>query len=72
MTWFKVDDKMWSHPKVLHASSLALGVWVRVGSYCADQLTDGLVAVETVHAICPESKAVVDKANRPRCDGTRR
>jgi hypothetical protein len=62
VTWFKVDDKMWSHPKALHTSSLALGVWVRVGSYCADQLTDGVVDDRTVHAICPEPRAVICRA----------
>ena len=62
MTWFKVDDGMWRHPKVLRCSSLALGVWVRVGAYCADQLTDGLVSMETVYTVCPESKTTVDRA----------
>lgn len=62
MTWFRVDDRFWSHPKVLHTSSLALGVWVRVGSYCADHLTDGVVPMTTVYSICPESKATVSRA----------
>ncbi|WP_067565937.1 hypothetical protein [Nocardia acidivorans] len=44
MTWFKVDDKFWSSPERLAASYAALGAWVTAGSYCADQLTDGIVS----------------------------
>ena len=62
MTWFKVDDHLWSHPKVLHTSSAAIGVWARVGSYCADQLTDGLIERRTIYSICPDSRRVVDRA----------
>lgn len=62
MTWFRIDDKFWSHPKVLHLSSLSVGVWARIGSYCSDQLTDGQVEDRTVHSICPESRAVIDRA----------
>jgi len=43
MPWFKVDDGMWSHPKVLACPLAALGLWVRAGSWCAQQLTDGAV-----------------------------
>jgi len=44
MTWFKVDDKFWSSPERLGASFAAIGVWTTAGSYCADQLTDGVVS----------------------------
>ena len=44
MTWFKVDDSFWSHPKVLAVSSAAVGLWVRAGSYCAQHVTDGFLA----------------------------
>jgi len=43
MTWFKVDDKFWSHRKVRGLSSDAVALWVKAGSYCGDHLTDGLV-----------------------------
>ena len=62
MTWFKVDDHFWSHPKVIRTSSLALGVWVRCGSYAAAHLLDGLIDTDTVYTICPESHRVLDKA----------
>lgn len=41
MTWFKVDDLFWSHPKVLRTSLAARGLWVSAGAYCAQHLTDG-------------------------------
>lgn len=41
MTWFKVDDGLAVHPKVLAAGNMAMGLWVRAGSWCAANLTDG-------------------------------
>lgn len=43
MTWFKIDDKLALHPKVLAAGNAAIGLWVRAGSWSADQLTDGKI-----------------------------
>lgn len=43
MPWFKVDDKLHSHKKVLRAGVDALGLWVLAGSWCMDQLTDGFI-----------------------------
>ena len=44
MTWFKVDDGFWSHPKTLALSPNAVALWVRAGSYCGKHLTDGYIA----------------------------
>lgn len=46
MTWFKVDDGFWSHPKVLTLSDEAVALWVKAGSYCGKHLTDGYVSGE--------------------------
>lgn len=43
MTWFKVDDNLAFHRKVVAAGNAAMGLWVRAGSWCADNLTDGHV-----------------------------
>lgn len=43
MTWFKVDDGFWSHPKTATLSDSAVTLWVRAGSYCCQHLTDGFV-----------------------------
>lgn len=43
MTWFKVDDTLAFHPKVMQAGNPAMGLWVRAGSWASQQLTDGYV-----------------------------
>lgn len=43
MTWFKVDDSFYDHPKVEQLSLAARGLWVTAGSYAARHLTDGFV-----------------------------
>lgn len=43
MTWFKVDDGFYDHPKTIGLSLSAMGLWVRAGSWCARHLTDGRV-----------------------------
>lgn len=43
MVWFKVDDQLWGHPKWLACSPPARALWITAGSWCAAQLTDGLV-----------------------------
>ena len=43
MSWFKVDDQFFSHPKALMCSTRALGVWVLMGSWSSQQLTDGFI-----------------------------
>ncbi|MFE2556015.1 hypothetical protein ACFXGT_08255 [Streptomyces sp. NPDC059352] len=43
MPFFVVDDGAHSHPKVVSATNAAIGLWVRVGSWVAQQLTDGHV-----------------------------
>lgn len=43
MVWFKVDDGAAFHHKVIAAGNSAMGLWVRAGSWSAQQLTDGYV-----------------------------
>ena len=43
MTWFRVDDGFWSHPKTIALPPGAVALWVRAGSYCGKHLTDGYV-----------------------------
>lgn len=48
MSWFKVDDKLAFHPKVLAAGNSAMGLWIRAGAWAADQLTDGFVPTNMI------------------------
>lgn len=43
MPWFNVDDGFAFHRKTVRAGNAAAGLWVRAGSWCAKELTDGFV-----------------------------
>lgn len=51
MTWFKNDDQLHSHPKMVEASLEAAGLWVLAGSYCADKETDGHVSYKVAERL---------------------
>ena len=57
MPWFKVDDNLGFHHKVIAAGNPAMGLWVRAGSVCAQQLTDGFVADHVVAALGTSAQA---------------
>lgn len=44
--WFKVDDRLAHHPKVMRAGNQAMGLWVRAGSWSAAHLTDGFIPAD--------------------------
>jgi hypothetical protein len=43
ISWFKVDDGFWSHPKTAVLSDSAVALWVRAGAYSCQHLTDGVI-----------------------------
>ncbi|MGW3608960.1 hypothetical protein ACWD6N_03575 [Micromonospora sp. NPDC005163] len=43
MTWFKVDDSFYDHPKAFDATDAAIALWLRAGTWSARNLTDGFV-----------------------------
>lgn len=43
MSWAKLDDRFWMHPKIVHAGNESAGVFCRCLSYCGAYLTDGRV-----------------------------
>ena len=51
MPWFKVDDNLAFHHKVVAAGNAAMGLWVRAGAMCAQQLTDGFVPDHMVNTL---------------------
>lgn len=51
MAWFKVDDNLAFHPKVIAAGNQAMGMWLRAGSWSAFQLTDGRVPIAMLDAL---------------------
>lgn len=48
MTWFKVDDGFWGHPKQTALPPAPIALWVRAGSWSGAQLTDGFVPTHMV------------------------
>lgn len=46
MPWLKVDDSFWANPKVVAAGNEVSGAYIRMLSYSAQQLTDGLIPEE--------------------------
>lgn len=56
MTWLKTDDGEGMAPWVFQVGNEAYGVYVRLGSYCAQHLTDGLVPKAMAEMIVGGSK----------------
>lgn len=44
MSWFKVDDSFYDHPKVTGLDMAARGLWVTAGAYCGRHDTDGVIS----------------------------
>ncbi|GAA2092415.1 hypothetical protein [Actinomadura alba] len=51
MVWFKVDDGLAFHRKAVAAGNAAMGLWVRAGSWCSHQLTDGFVPEDMIGSL---------------------
>lgn len=43
MSWFKIDDGFHCHPKVFAAGTPAVGLYVRCGSWAAQQTSEGII-----------------------------
>jgi hypothetical protein len=58
MTWFKVDDSLHGHPKLVELESgprfaEAIALWTIAGSWCAHHLTDGRVPTAALRKLVP-------------------
>lgn len=51
MAWFKVDDRLWGHPKWLSTPVRARGLWVTAGSWAASQDQDGRIPRHVLPAL---------------------
>lgn len=65
MSWAKLDDSYWMHPKVLMVGNAGAGIFSRMLSYCGCYLTDGLIPEAIVTNIVSGDKkalqALVDR-----------
>lgn len=62
VSWFKIDDGFHCHPKVFAAGTPAVGLYVRCGSWAAQQVTDGVIPkhVAKMYGTPRMIKALVD------------
>ncbi len=61
MTWFKVDDSFYDHPKVFDAPDCAVALWVRAGTWSARNLTDGFVPAGMPARFCDDFERAVQE-----------
>lgn len=71
MTWFKVSDDVWSHPKTNSVSHSAMGGWVMAASWAAKHLTNGRIPGRMVAKLGLKKRAVNElvEAGLWRADG---
>lgn len=71
MAWFKADDQLPFHPKVLAAGNAAMGLWIRAGTWSSSQLTDGFIPNAIASAMANEcdADALVDAKLWDRAEG---
>lgn len=43
MSWLKIDDRLWSHRKIVEVGDRALGVWLRLACWSAQHEEDGRI-----------------------------
>lgn len=63
--WLKVDDKLHDHPKtqlLLERGQIdALGLWLVAGSWCGDQLSDGLISAYVLGRFHPDWRRLAEQ-----------
>ena len=69
MPWFKVDDTLAFHAKVVAAGNEAMGLWVRAGSWSSQQLTDGFIPDHMIAAMGGGEDRLVEVGLWAREDG---
>ena len=69
MPWFKVDDTLAFHAKVVAAGNEAMGLWVRAGSWSSQQLTDGFIPDHMIAAMGGGADRLIEVGLWTREDG---
>lgn len=72
MTWFKIDDSFYDHPKVFDAPDCAVALWTRAGTWSARNRTDGVVPAGMPARFCDDpDRAVKELVQRGLWSRTR-
>jgi hypothetical protein len=64
MTWFRIDDSFYDHPKVFDAPDCAVALWTRAGAWSARNLTDGFVPAGMPARLCDDPDTAVKELMR--------
>jgi hypothetical protein len=64
MTWFRIDDSFYDHPKVFDAPDCAVSLWTRAGTWSARNLTDGFVPTGMPARLCGDPDTAVKELVR--------
>ena len=59
MTWFKVDDSFYDHPKIFDAPDCAVALWSRAGCYSARSRSDGFVPTGMPARLCDDPERAI-------------
>jgi hypothetical protein len=59
VTWFKVDDSFYDHPKVFDAPDSAVALWVRAGTWSARNSQGGFVPTKMPARLCDDPETAV-------------
>jgi len=59
VTWFKIDDSFYDHPKVFDAPDCAVALWTRAGTWSARNLTEGFVPAGMPARLCGDPDTAV-------------
>lgn len=59
VTWFKIDDSFYDHPKIFDAPDCAVALWTRAGTWSARNLTDGFVPAGMPARLCDDHDTAV-------------
>ena len=60
MSWVKVDDKAWAHPKLASLSAAAVRLWLFTLCWCNQQETDGQVPRRILSVLGGSKKAAAE------------
>lgn len=58
MSWAKLDDRFWMHPKIVRAGNETAGIFCRCLSYSGAYLTDGLIPEPVAMSIAGTKRAL--------------
>jgi hypothetical protein len=61
MTWVKLDDGFYQHPKLVKVGPIGMALQVAAICYCNRNLTDGFVQAEVVPLLVADSEGAADR-----------